>query len=247
MADTSNFQYGSWIPSLQIGNGIIQGEYTDRTGNWTRIGHQIFVNGFFRLNYNEAQVQDALRRNTTVREIRIGTLPYEANSGTSIFGLMVSNNSFINNISPSTTEILYVGARSIWGSPRMRIFADKSTINYVGTVPVAEDLSIQDLKPSTYGKFVEIRVSGTYTAFPDLSATDPVNTPPPMITLPPSQIIVGSFVQVIQTAQTWATGHHIPAWVLGQTFRVNALRNANQELLLEGVNSWIRVKDITLL
>ena len=94
----TDFQFGTWIPSLQIGNGIIQGQYTDRIGNWARIGHQIFINGFFRLNYDEVQVAEALRRNTTVQELRIGTLPFEANSGASVFNFIVSNNQFIYNV-----------------------------------------------------------------------------------------------------------------------------------------------------
>jgi len=201
ITSNSDFNYGTWIPSLQIGNGIIQGQYTDRTGNWTRIGHQIFVNGFFRLNYTESQVNDALQRNTTVQDIRIGTLPYESNSSASIFNLMISNNNFIQNITPSDTEFLSIGARSIWGSPRMRIFANErlitEDINNVNIIPIAKDLSIQDLKPSTQGLYIEIRVSGTYTAFPDLSTTDPINTPPPTLTQPaPSATIVTSGYQV---------------------------------------------------
>jgi len=184
----TDFQYGTWIPSLQIGNGIIQGRYADRIGNWTRIGHQIFVNAFFRLEYNQTQVQEALARNTTVQEIRIGTLPWESGSGASIFNIMISNQQFIQNIRPNT-EIISIGARSIWGSPRMRIFAQERTpAESITRIPLARDLSIQDLLPSTNGNFVEIRVSGVYTAFPDLSTTDPVNTPPPMIT-PPSATI----------------------------------------------------------
>jgi len=251
--DLSDFQFGTWIPSLQIGNGVIQGQYMDRTGNWSRVGHQVFVNGFFRLNYNESHVEDALRRNTTVQEIRIGTLPYESNSGASVFNLMISNNNFIHNTRPQRTEVLSIGARSIWGSPRMRVFATERTvagnINSTNRMPVASDLSIQDLRPSTYGVFVEIRVSGVYTAFPDLSTTDPVNTPPPMITQPPPPqpvITVGSLVRVNQTAQTWATGQSIPTWVLGQTYRVNLLRDNNQEILLDGINSWIKAEDVTL-
>ena len=187
MAD-AEFQFGTWIPSLQIGNGIIQGQYTDRTGNWVRTGHQIFVNGFFRLNYNETHIQDALRRNTTFQEIRIGTLPFESNSGASIFNLMISNNNFIHNNRPRDIEILSIGARSIWGSPRMRVFANERPITgnlyYVSRMPIATDLFVQDLRPSTYGIFTEIRISGTYSAFPDLSTTDLVNTPPPIITQP---------------------------------------------------------------
>lgn len=175
----AEFQYGNWIPSLQIGNGIIQGQYMDRIGNWTRIGHQVFVNAFFRLNYNQAQVADARRRNTTLEELRIGTLPFEANSGTSIFNLMISNNQFVQKTS-TDTEVFSVGARSIWGSPRMRVFITES----INQMPLAKDLFIQDLKPSTNGNFVEVRVSGTYTAFPDLATTDPINTPPPMVTGP---------------------------------------------------------------
>jgi len=243
MIDLSTFQFGTWIPSLQIGNGVIQGQYADRIGNWTRVGHQIFVNAFFRLNYNEAQVEDARRRNTTIEEIRIGTMPYEAGSGSSIFNLMISNNNFVQNVTPLQTEILSIGARSIWGSPRMRVYVtERSSTNLI---PLARDLSIQDIKPSTNGNFVEIRVSGTYTAFPDLSTTDVVNTPPPMVTPPPSPgITIGSQVRVNRTARTWATGQPIPAWVLGQTYRVAQTRNSGQEILLEGVNSWIKAEDV---
>ena len=261
----AEFQFGTWVPSLQIGNGIIQGQYTERTGSWTRTGHQIFVNGFFRLNYNEAQVEDALRRNTTVQEIRIGTLPYEANSSTSVFNLVVANNHFVRNNSPRfsgawgayvNTEVLSVGARSIWGSPRMRVFANEratqGSLGNISRMPLATDLFIQDLRPSTYGSFIDVRVSGVYTAFPDLSVTDPVNTPPPTVTppivtpSPPPAIAVDSQVRVNQTAQTWATGQSLPAWVLGQVYTVRQLRDAGRELLLEGVNSWIRVGDVTL-
>ena len=260
----SDFQFGTWIPSLQIGNGIIQGQYADRTGNWTRTGHQIFINGFFRLNYNEAQVEEALRRNTTVQEIRIGTLPFEANSSSSVFNLVVYNNHFIRNNQSrfsqawgydAETEVLSVGARSIWGSPRMRVFANEhaitGNINNVNRMPIATDLSIQDLRPSTNGVFIDLRVSGTYTAFPDLSSTDKVNTPPPTITQPstpvsPPAIGVGSRVRINQTAHTWATGQNIPTWALGQTYIVNGVRNDNSELLLGYVNSWIRSYDVTL-
>ncbi|MCL2383218.1 MAG: LysM peptidoglycan-binding domain-containing protein [Oscillospiraceae bacterium] len=186
------FQFGTWIPSIQIGNGIIQGQYIDRVGNWTRIGQQIFVNAFFQLNYNQTQVEDAIRRNTTVQEIRIGTLPFESNSGASIFNLMVSNNHFIENgrmrysqawDTYIETEVLSVGARSIWGSPRMRVFANERDISgrLNDRMPIGIDLSVQDLRPSTQGVSVEVRLSGTYTAFPDLAVTDPVNTPPPNI------------------------------------------------------------------
>lgn len=253
MSTNADFQFGTWIPSLQIGNGIIRGQYTDQIGNWTRVGHQVFVNGFFRLNYTEAQVEDALRRNTTVQEIRLGTLPYESNSGISIFNLMVSNNQFVQNNSPLETEILSIGARSIWGSPRMRVFANvraiTGNVDYVNHMPLARDLSIQDLRSSTYGSFIEIRVSGTYTAFPDLSTTDPVNTPPPIITQPPMPvpvITIGSQVRVNQTARTWVTGQAIPVWVLGQIYTVSRLGNDGRELLLGGINSWIRAEDVSL-
>jgi len=149
---------------------------------------------------------------------------------------------------------LLVGARSIWGSPRMRVFANevafRESISNTDRIPIALDLSIRDLRPSTSGSFVEIRISGTYTAFPDLSTTDPVNTPPPIITQPtPSTpaIEVGSSVRINDTARTWATGQPIPTWVLGQTFTVRRLRNYDSELLLDYINSWIRVEDITLL
>jgi len=218
----ADFQFGTWIPSLQIGNGIIQGQYTDLIGNWARIGHQIFISGFFRLDYDEAQVAEALRRNTTVQELRIGTLPFEANSGASVFNLIVSNNQFIRNIRPAETEVLSVGARSIWGSPRMRVFSTErslaGTLGNVNRMLLATDLSIQDLRPSTYGIFTEVRVSGTYLAFPDLSRTDPVNTPLPTITqaAPPAQ-----------TTYTVQPGDTL--WLLSQQFgtTVNRLMESN--------------------
>ncbi|MCL2355063.1 MAG: hypothetical protein FWC68_04250 [Oscillospiraceae bacterium] len=238
LARIPDFQFGNWIPSLQIGNGIIQGQYMERVGHWTRVRHQVFINGFFRLNYTEAQVEDALRRNTTVQEIRIGTLPYEANSGASIFNLMVSNNYFVQ----SSQEILSIGARSIWGSPRMRVFANERT----SQAPIGVDLSIEDLRPSTHGIFIEVRVSGTYTAFPDLLVTDPINTPPPTIIDDAPAIAIGSRVRISETAHTWATGQSISPWALGKIFTVGLLRNSNKELLLDGVNSWIRAEDVTL-
>ena len=262
LLNTSDFEFGTWLPSLQIGNGIIQGQYTNRIGHWTRTGHQIFVNGFFRLNYNEAHVEDAIRRNTTVQQIRIGTLPYEANNSASIFSLMVLNNQFIQNgrqrFSEAwgahvKTEVLSVGASSIWGSPRMGVFANERAITgnltNINRMPIATELFIQDLRPSTHGTFVEIRVSGAYTAFPDLSTTDPVNTPPPTIikpTPPPPIITVGSQVLINETAHTWATGQNIPTWVLGQTYTVSRLSDSGHELLLGGINSWIRAEDVTL-
>ncbi|MCL2405440.1 MAG: peptidoglycan-binding protein [Defluviitaleaceae bacterium] len=183
------FQYGTWTPTLQIGNGIIQGQYRDQVGHWTRVGHQVYVNGFFRLSYTEAQVEDALRRNTTVQEIRIGTLPYEANSSSSVFNLVVSGTPFTRNIRPGEIDVLATGARSIWGSPRLRVFYNERiltrSVNSTNRIPLASDLTIEDLRPSTNGAIAEIRVSGTYTAFPDLSSTDPVNTPPPVIIQPP--------------------------------------------------------------
>jgi len=246
----ADFQFGTWIPTLQIGNGVIHGQYSDQTGNWTRIGHQVFVNAFFRLNYNEADVEAAIRRNTTVQEIRIGTLPFESGSGASIFNLMVSHNNFIQNDQPLEREVLSIGARSIWGSPRMRIFANERLMNH--SLPLNVDLSLPDLKPSTNGRFVEVRVSGSYTAFPDLSATDPVNTPPPIITgpvapTPPPAIEVSSRVRVNETARTWATGQNIPGWVHGQVYTVQQLRKSGEEVLLQSINSWIRAKDVTLL
>ena len=262
-ANEPRFQFGTWIPTLQIGNGIIQGQYTNQIGHWSRVGHQVFVNGFFRLNYSEAQVADAVRRNTTVQQVRIGTLPYEANNSGSVFNLRVSNNHFIQNArlrsSPAwgsgvKTEVLSVGANSIWGSPRLAVFSNERAVlgnlNNVNRMPLATDLFIQDLRPSTYGIFTEIRVSGTYTAFADLSTTDPVNTPPPTIIQPEAPtpaIAVGSQVRINKNAQTWATGQSIPAWVLGQVYTVARLRDSDRELLLEGINSWIRAEDVSLL
>ena len=217
----ADFQFGTWIPSLQIGNGIIQGQYTDQIGHWTRIGHQIFINGFFRLDYQKTQVEEARLKNTTVPEIRIGTLPFESGSGASLFNLMVSSNPFIqkgrSRVSQAwdshvETEVLSVGARSIWGSPRMRVFASEyatpGNLGDVNRIPIAIDLSIQDLRPSTYGVFTEIRISGTYTAFPDLSRTDPINTPLPTITQPPAPP-----AQRIHTVQSGDT-----LWLLAQQF-----------------------------
>jgi len=57
---------------------------------------------------------------------------------------------------------------------------------------------------------------------------------------------VGSRVRVNQAARTWATGQAIPAFVRGQTYTVQQLRNSNREVLLAGVMSWIRATDITV-
>ena len=233
----ANFEYGTWVPTLQIGNGIIAGDYRDQTGHWCRVNHQIFVNGFFRLNYNEKNLEEAIYKNTTWQEVRIGTMPYEANAGASIFGMMVSNNHFIRDLKLSETT----GGRSIWGSPRMRVFANQHT--------VARDLNLEDIKPSTNGIFTEVRVSGVYTAFPDLMVTDPVNTPPPMVTRPPleTEISVGAAVKIKDMATHWATGQPIPPWAKGEIYTVIALRNGGKELLLDFLSSWINVEDVMLI
>jgi len=60
-------------------------------------------------------------------------------------------------------------------------------------------------------------------------------------------IRVGSRVRVNSNARTWATGQNIPSWVRGQIYTVQQLRNSNQEALLAGIISWIRVSDVTVL
>ena len=65
--------------------------------------------------------------------------------------------------------------------------------------------------------------------------------------VPTGEIRVGSSVRVNQTAQSWATGQSLPAWVRGQTYTVKQIRNNHNELLLAGVMSWIRRGDVTLL
>jgi len=63
----------------------------------------------------------------------------------------------------------------------------------------------------------------------------------------PQNITVGARVRVNNTANTWATGQQIPDWVRGQTYTVSQVNNANTQALLSGVNSWIRLQDVTLL
>jgi len=67
-------------------------------------------------------------------------------------------------------------------------------------------------------------------------------TPPP----PPGNIQIGSSVRVNDNAQMWATGQTIPAWVRGQVYTVQEMRNNNNELLLASIISWIRRSDVTL-
>jgi len=93
-------------------------------------------------------------------------------------------------------------------------------------MPIATDLSIQDLRPSTYGIFIEIRISGTYTAFPDLSRTDPVNTPLPTITQPSPPLVPTTYT--VQPGDT--------LWMISQMFgttvdRLMELNNLTTTLL----------------
>jgi len=74
-----------------------------------------------------------------------------------------------------------------------------------------------------------------------------VSQPQPAQPTTPPPICIGSRVRVNQNANTWATGQAIPAWVRGQTYTVQQLRNNNRELLLAGVLSWIRTSDVTVL
>jgi len=59
-------------------------------------------------------------------------------------------------------------------------------------------------------------------------------------------IVVESRVRVNNNAVVWATGQTIPAWVRGQVYTVRQMRSNNTELLLAGINSWIRRSDVTL-
>jgi len=68
-------------------------------------------------------------------------------------------------------------------------------------------------------------------------------TPPPTN----STIRVGSRVRVNSNAQRWATNQVIPAWVRGNAYTVQQMRNNNNELLLSGVMSWARRSDVTLI
>ena len=59
-------------------------------------------------------------------------------------------------------------------------------------------------------------------------------------------IRVGSRVRVNAGARTWSTGQAIPSWVRTQVYTVGQMRNNNNELLLNGILSWIRRSDVTL-
>ena len=60
-------------------------------------------------------------------------------------------------------------------------------------------------------------------------------------------IVVGSRVQVNQTASFWATGEAVPNWVRGQSYTVIELGWNGNTLLLDGVMSWINRNDVTLI
>ncbi|MCL2559222.1 MAG: hypothetical protein FWE07_01935 [Turicibacter sp.] len=66
-------------------------------------------------------------------------------------------------------------------------------------------------------------------------------------TTPPT-IGLGDRVRVNQGVLTWATGEGMPTWVHGRSYPVIEVRtrNGGTELLLgEGINSWIRLPDVT--
>ena len=59
---------------------------------------------------------------------------------------------------------------------------------------------------------------------------------------------VGDRVRVNPGVRTWATGEGMPSWVHGRVYSVVQMRTRNNvtELLLgEGINSWIRLTDVT--
>ena len=69
-------------------------------------------------------------------------------------------------------------------------------------------------------------------------------TPPP----PTATIRVNDRVRVNQGVRTWATGEGMPSWVHGRVYPVIEIRTRSGEtqlLLGAGINSWIRLTDVT--
>jgi len=65
-----------------------------------------------------------------------------------------------------------------------------------------------------------------------------------------SSIALNTRVVVNMNASTWATGESIPQWVLGKSYTVieSRIRNGERQLLLgDGLKTWIRDSDVTLL
>lgn len=91
----------------------------------------------------------------------------------------------------------------------------------------------------------------TYFIMGDYDVTVRANfSDQPAGTQPPAggEVRVGERVTVNQNVRTWATGEGMPAWVNGRTYPVIEIRTRNgvtQLLLGEGINSWIRLSDIT--
>ena len=59
---------------------------------------------------------------------------------------------------------------------------------------------------------------------------------------------VGDQVRVNTGVRTWATGEGMPSWVHGRVYPVieTRTRNGVNQLLLGGINSWIRLADVTV-
>ena len=57
---------------------------------------------------------------------------------------------------------------------------------------------------------------------------------------------VGQMVVVLNHASRWATGETMPTWVRGRRYKIIQVRTRTQgvELLLEGIMSWILLKDV---
>ena len=107
------------------------------------------------------------------------------------------------------------------------------------------------IAPTTGVTLTDATNPTTYFTMPDSNVTVRANVEDIVVTTPPTPeapIRINDRVRVNQGVRTWATGQGMPTWVHGRTYPVIQIRtrNGGTELLLgDGINSWIRVGDVT--
>lgn len=80
----------------------------------------------------------------------------------------------------------------------------------------------------------------------DVERINQGTTPPPPT--PSEPIRINDRIRINQNVQNWATGEAMPAWVRERTYPVIEIRTVGevtQLLLGDGINSWIRLSDVT--
>ena len=129
-------------------------------------------------------------------------------------------------------------------------FAPGASVEITAETPTASERFVNWTVVSGDITLADATAARTYFVLGAADVTVRANFEDVVVTTPPTErpIRVNDSVRVNTGVRTWATGEAMPTWVHGRTYPVIELRTRGEvaELLLgDGINSWIRIVDVT--